>query len=124
MVGERPGGEPHAAVQGVPVEALAGFRASLVGGIVASKDSAGRRAWAIKQTGIALGNFLASAAMIGVDACPMEGFMPPQFDEILGLAAKGYTSASLCAVGYRSESDRHAAMPKVRFPKERMIFHV
>src|SRR5580692_5828580 len=113
-----------AEVQGVSVEALAPFRASLIGGLVAAKNAMERRAWAAKQTGIALGNFLASAALLGVDACPMEGFLPPQYDEILGLGEQGFTSVSLCAVGYRSPGDPYAARPKVRFPKDRVIFHV
>jgi nitroreductase len=110
-----------AEVQGVTLESLARFRASLIGGIVQAKNETERRSWAAKQTGIALGNFLASAAMLGVDACPMEGFLPPQYDEILGLGAKGFTSVSLCAVGYRSPSDPFAALPKVRFPMSRVI---
>jgi nitroreductase len=113
-----------AEVQGVTVDALAQFRASLVGAIVQAKTPVERHAWAVKQTGIALGNFLASAAMLGVDACPMEGFLPPQYDEILGLAAKGFTSVALCAVGYRSPGDPFAARPKVRFPMNRVIHHV
>jgi nitroreductase len=88
------------------------------------KNPVERHAWAVKQTGIALGNFLASAAMLGVDACPMEGFSPPRFDEILGLGKKGFTSDSLCAVGYRAPSDPYASTPKVRFPKDRVIFQV
>ena len=59
-----------------------------------------------------------------VDACPMEGFLPSQYDEILGLGAKGYTSVSLCAVGYRVPSDPAAARPKVRFPMKRLIERV
>ena len=113
-----------AEVQGVAVESLAQFRASLMGGIVQAKNETERRAWAVKQTGIALGHFLASAAMLGVDACPMEGFMPPQYDEILGLGVKGFTSVSLCAVGYRALSDPYSALPKVRFPMDRVILHV
>jgi len=113
-----------AAVQGVPIDALGQLRGMLVGGLVAPRSVEQRKTWAAKQSGIALGNFLACAAMLGVDACPMEGFMPPQYDEILGLAAKGYTSVSLCAVGYRSASDRYAALPKVRFLQERLIVHV
>jgi nitroreductase len=113
-----------AEVRGVSVESLPRFRDLLVGGIVAAKNAVERRAWTAKQTGIALGNFLASAAMLGVDACPMEGFLPPQYDEILGLGERGFTSVSLCAVGYRAPGDPYAALAKVRFPKDRVIFHV
>ncbi|HEX3890229.1 MAG TPA: NAD(P)H-dependent oxidoreductase, partial [Verrucomicrobiae bacterium] len=82
-----------AEVQGAPIEALAPLRGMLVGGIVKAQDEAGRNAWARNQTFIALGNLLTSAALLGIDACPMEGFDHAQYDEILGLKAKGYSSA-------------------------------
>jgi len=113
-----------AEVQGVTVESLAPFRAMLVGGLVTAKDPAERRAWAAKQTAIALGNFLTSAALLGIDACPMEGFSPPQYDEILDLGEKGLTSVALCAAGFRAPGDRYGTLPKVRFPKDRVIHHV
>jgi nitroreductase len=113
-----------AEVRGATVESLAAFRASLVGGIIKPRDLPARQAWAVKQTGIALGNFLASAAILGIDACPMEGFLPSQYDEILGLGAKGFSSVALCAVGFRADGDPYATLPKVRFPKERTIIHI
>ena len=73
------------ATTGAPVEALAQLRGMLVGGIVQSMDAASRQAWARNQAYIALGNFLTSAAVLGIDACPMEGFDRAQFDQILGL---------------------------------------
>jgi nitroreductase len=111
-------------VRGAPVEALAPFREMLVGGIVKSMDEPARNAWARNQAYIALGNLLTSAALLGIDACPMEGFDRGQFDEILGLKAKGYASAVIATVGYRSSEDKYAAAPKVRFPKERLFVNV
>ena len=111
-------------VRGAPVEALAPFREMLVGGIVKSLDEAARNSWARNQAYIALGNLLTSAALLGIDACPMEGFDRGQFDEILGLRAKGYASAVIATVGYRSSEDKYAAAPKVRFPKERLFVNV
>jgi nitroreductase len=113
-----------AKVQGVPVEALAQLRGMLVGGIVASRDETARNAWSRNQTYIALGNLLASAALLGIDACPMEGFDHSQYDEILGLKEKGYSSAVVATLGYRLASDKYAAAPKVRFPKEHVILKV
>lgn len=113
-----------AKLQGVPVESLAQFRGMLVGGIVTSRDEAARDAWARNQTYIALGNLLAGAALLGVDACPMEGFDRVQYDEILGLKAKGYSSAVIATLGYRLPTDRLATAPKVRFPKERVFLKV
>jgi nitroreductase len=110
-----------AKVQGAPLEALAPLRNMLVGGIVKSKDAAGRAAWARNQAYIALGNLLTSAALLGIDACPMEGFDSAQYDEVLGLKEQGFASAVIATLGYRSADDKYAQASKVRFPKE-LIF--
>ncbi|MDB6026662.1 MAG: nitroreductase [Verrucomicrobiales bacterium] len=115
----------HAArTRGTSVESLAPFRAMLVGGIVQSMDEQARDAWARNQAYIALGNLLTSAALIGIDACPMEGFDHAQYDQILGLTAQGYATAVIAALGYRSAADKYAAAPKVRFPREKVFAHV
>jgi nitroreductase len=113
-----------AEVQGAPIEALAPLRGMLVGGIVKAQDEAGRNAWARNQVFIALGNLLTSAALLGIDACPMEGFDRAQYDEILGLKAKGYSSAVIATLGYRLPTDKYAGAPKVRFPKEQVFIAV
>ncbi|MDB6137431.1 MAG: nitroreductase, partial [Verrucomicrobiaceae bacterium] len=71
--------------------------------------------WAKYQAYIALGNLMTCAALLGVDTCPMEGFEPSKYDEVLDLAKEGLTTAVLLPLGYRSEADRHAGLPKVRF---------
>jgi nitroreductase len=111
-------------IQGAPIEALAPYRAMLVGGIVKSQDETARNAWARNQTYIALGFLLASAALLGIDACPMEGFDRAQYDEILGLKAKGLASSVIATVGYRLPADKAANGPKVRFPKEQSFIHI
>ena len=113
-----------ARVQGVPVEALAQFRGMLVGGIVKAMDEPARNAWARNHAYIALGNLLTSAALLGIDACPMEGFDRAQYDEILGLKAKGYSSAVIATLGYRSATDKYAGAPKVRFAKEQIFLNI
>jgi len=113
-----------AEVQGVAIENLAPLRNMLVGGIVKSLDEAARNAWARNQTYIALGNLLTSAALLGIDACPMEGFDRAQFDEILGLKAKGLAAAVIATVGYRSATDKYAGAAKVRFPREQVVVHI
>ena len=113
-----------AATRGVPVESLAAYRDMLVGGIVKSMDEPARDAWARNQAYIALGNLLTSAALLGIDACPMEGFDRAQYDETLGLNAQGFASAVIATLGYRAASDQYATAPKVRFPKEQVFAHV
>jgi nitroreductase len=113
-----------AAARGVSVESLAPFRGMLVGGIVQSMDEKSRDAWARNQVYIALGNLLTSAALLGLDACPMEGFDRVQYDEILGLKAKGLATAVVAAVGYRAPGDKYANAPKVRFSKEQVFTRI
>jgi nitroreductase len=59
--------------------------------------------------------------LLGIDACPMEGFDRAQYDAILGLTAKGFSSAVIATVGYRLPTDKYGAAPKVRFPKEQLF---
>jgi nitroreductase len=113
-----------AEVQGAPVETLAPLRGMLVGGIVQSQDENARNAWARNQAYIALGNLLTSAALLGIDACPMEGFDRAQYDEILGLKAKGLATAVIATLGYRSSADKYASARKVRFPREQVFIHI
>jgi len=113
-----------AKARNVPVEALAQFRGMLVGGIVQAMDEAGRNAWARNQAFIALGNLLTSAALLGIDACPMEGFDRAQYDEILGLKAKGYSSAVIATLGYRFPTDKNAGAPKVRYAREQIFQNI
>jgi nitroreductase len=67
---------------------------------------------------------LTSAALLGIDACPMEGFDRAQYDEILGLKEKGLAAAVIATVGYRLPTDKYAAAPKVRFPKEEVFIRI
>ena len=113
-----------ASARGVPIESLAQYRGMLVGGIVQALDEPARDAWARNQAYIALGNLLTSAALLGIDACPMEGFDRAQYDEILGLHAKGLASAVIATVGYRALTDTYANAPKVRFPKEQVFARI
>ena len=113
-----------AATRGVAVQSLAQYRGMPVGGIVQALDEKARDAWARNQAYIALGNLLTSAAMLGIDACPMEGFDRAQYDEILGLNAQGYASAVIATLGYRAATDQLANAPKVRFPKEQILSHI
>lgn len=77
--------------------------------------------WAKRQSYIALGMLLEAAALKKIDAGPMEGFNPKQVDEILDLHKQGYTTAALCALGYRSNDDKYASMAKVRHPHHKII---
>jgi len=109
--------------QGSAVSALAPLRGAMAGAIQ-RMDEPTRNAWTRNQVYIALGNLLTSAALLGIDACPMEGFDRVQYDEILGLKAKGFSSAVVATLGYRAATDKYAGAPKVRFPKEQVFVNV
>ena len=78
-----------------------------------------------KQAYISLGIAMAAAAEQKVDATPMEGFVPPQLDELLGLDKLGLKSVALLTLGYRDEAnDWLVNMKKVRTPKQQFITEI
>lgn len=110
-----------ASVRGMDASALAEY-AGMIKGSVATKSPEQVAAWNSRQAYIALGFLLETAAVLGIDATPMEGFDPSQFDEILGLAGTEYTSVVMAAVGYRdAANDWLAPLAKVRFAKNDLI---
>jgi len=107
-------------VRGTPREPLEEYIGQMKGKLKSLSDKGPAVTWSQRQAYIALGFLLETAALLGIDACPMEGFRPEGFDEILGL--EDYTSSALCALGYRAEDgDWLAPLEKVRFPKEKLI---
>lgn len=108
-------------VQGTPVEKLAGFEKVVAGFLEKPPYPLDVKAWSTRQVYIALGNFMTAAALLGADTCPMEGLNPAGYDEVLELEGTGYFTVAACPAGFRAETDRHAALPKVRFEKTEMI---
>lgn len=78
-------------------------------------------AWMEKQVYLALGTLLLGAAALGIDACPIEGLDVPQLNRSLDLPAKGLRGVVLVALGYRSEADFNAKLPKSRLPQSVVI---
>jgi nitroreductase len=110
-----------AEVRGVPRQSLGQYRDIMVGSLVKGLDEAKRNAWATKQTYIALGNFLTSAALLGIDTCPMEGIEPAKYDEILGLNQQGLSTAVAVAAGHRAATDKYSLAKKVRFLRDQVL---
>lgn len=107
--------------RGVKMESLARLRQSILGDVVHGARSKIVPEWAMRQVYIALGNFMTAAAVVGVDTCPMEGFDPARYDEILGLQATPYRSTVACAAGYRNPADPLGSLAKVRFEASELI---
>jgi nitroreductase len=96
----------------------------MIAGFAETMSCEARHAWNTHQLYIALGQLMTSAALLGIDTCPMEGISAPAYDRILGLEESGYATAVACALGYRSDADRYAAVPKARFERSHIVRHV
>jgi nitroreductase len=112
------------AVRQVPVENLQGFAKVINGFLDKPPYPLDVDEWSKRQVYIALGQFMTSAALLGIDTCPIEGFNPPKYDEVLGLTELGYASVVLCPAGYRAEDDKNAVMPKVRYPLQEVVQYI
>jgi nitroreductase len=108
----------------VEASKIEAYRQMMIGGVVKGKDATAQKEWAARQVYIALGQFMAAAAVVGVDTCALEGIDPAAYDEILGLKGSGYETVVACAAGYRSADDKYAEMKKVRFPISKVIAKV
>jgi nitroreductase len=113
-----------AEVRGITVESLAGLRTMALRSIVQGMNDTERRIWAVNQTYIALGNLVTSAALLGIDATPMEGIEKHCYDDILGLKVRGLTTSVIATLGYRAAGDKYATTPKVRFAREQVVQHI
>jgi len=102
-------------IRKIPAESLNFYRDMMMGDLVNGPRNKVVNEWAARQTYIALGNLLTCAAVLGVDACPMEGFVPAEYDRVLGLSGSDYATVVVCALGYRAPGDKYAGLPKVRF---------
>ncbi len=110
-----------AEARGVEPGAFAAFRRMVAGDLLEGARADRRLEWARNQVYLALGQFLLAVAEVGLDACPMEGFLPEEYDRILGLTERGWTSVVACPVGYRDAADKSAELPKVRFPVDEVV---
>jgi len=83
-------------------------------GSLTSKSAEEVLTWSQKQTYIVLGSMMIAAAEKMVDGCPLEGFDPAAFNDILGLGEHNLHATNLLALGYRSEEDETQHHAKVR----------
>ncbi|WP_299065416.1 NAD(P)H-dependent oxidoreductase [uncultured Polaribacter sp.] len=66
------------------------------------------------QAYIALGNLLTVCASLDIDSCPMEGFIPSKYDEVLALENHNLKSVLVLPVGFRADDDYMKDLSKVR----------
>ncbi|ADF53185.1 MAG: NAD(P)H-dependent oxidoreductase [Zunongwangia sp.] len=80
--------------------------------------------WAKNQAYLVLGTLLTVCATEEIDACPMEGFLPEAYDELLNLKEKNLKSVLVLPVGYRAKDDIFSSFKKVRRAEEDAIINI
>lgn len=101
---------------GAARESLKGY-VEIMQGFEKNMPAEAKLAWAQKQAYIALGNALNGATSLGFDSCPMEGFEPAKYSEILKLP-KNLVPTVVCPVGYAADTPH----PKARFSAKEVFF--
>ena len=110
-----------ATARNMPTAALEGYQGMIDGFLSGLSAPGAIESWCTQQTYIALGMLLSSAAMLGVDACPLEGIDRAAYSELLGLTPRGLSAKVAVALGYRADDDALALLPKVRFSADEII---
>ncbi len=105
----------------LPAGVLETYRGMMLGDVVNGPRGKRAHEWAARQAYIALGNLMTCSAVLEVDACPMEGIAPSEYDRILKLDGSGYATVVACALGYRAAGDKYADLAKVRYETRELI---
>ena len=100
-------------VRGTSDSILDSYKAALIADF-SKKDMHEIHHWAKNQAYLALGNLLTICAVEEIDSCPMEGFDPTGYAELLQLNDKGLAPVLVLPVGYRAEDDIFSEFKKVR----------
>lgn len=111
-------------VRDVPADSLAAFRQMLNTNLVEGMPAEKALGWSQRQTYIAMGFLLETAALLKIDSTPMEGLDPAAYDRILELTGSGWRTVAAVALGYRHADDGFQAAKKVRYPENELITYV
>jgi nitroreductase len=104
----------------VSVESMKGYMDFMKAAVTKLSDDE-TNIWTAKQTYLALGNLMNAAAELRIDVTPMEGFVPEQVNEILGLNKLGLNATLIATLGYRHEEDATQYFKKVRKSNEELF---
>jgi len=113
--------ERISSVRGIPADTLKFYRDMMLSDVVNGPRGKVAHEWAARQCYIALGNLMTVAAVLGVDACPMEGLVPAEYDKILQLEGTPYKTVVALALGYRAAGDKYASLAKVRYEPSDLV---
>jgi nitroreductase len=109
--------EAQSGASGMPAEQVEAY-ISTIRAFADGLEGDQRLSWAQRQTYLALGNGINGAKALGFDSCPMEGFDPNGFAEVLELPDT-LVPTVLMPIGYAESEPR----PKIRFARDEMFFN-
>ncbi|MDG1040971.1 MAG: NAD(P)H-dependent oxidoreductase [Polaribacter sp.] len=110
-------------IRSTPDEVLNPFKKMLTSSIE-NKTHEELKIWNTNQAYIALGNLMTVAANEQIDTCPMEGFIPEKYDEILNLNKHNLTSVLVMPVGFRAEDCFMKDLKKVRKKTAEVVIEI
>jgi nitroreductase len=110
-------------IRNTPDEIISSFKEYLKT-TISGKTTEGLLSWCKNQAYLALGNLLTVCANEKIDSCPMEGFIPEKYDEVLGLKEKNLSSVLVLPVGYRAEDDIMTHQKKVRKNVDEIVIDI
>lgn len=110
-----------AKVRNLEPASLDGFKNMMIQDLVKGPRSETINSWAQRQTYIAMGSILTTAAIMEIDTLPMEGLDPAAYDKILKLEGSGWKTVAALACGYRASDDKYQNLKKVRFDSADVI---
>ncbi len=110
-------------LRNLPSSALEGYKNS-ISQYMSSMSSDQKQVWATKQTYIALGTVMTIAAELKIDSCAMEGFDPVGYQKMLNLESENLMPVVILPIGFRSNEEVMASLPKVRKTRDEFVLEV
>ncbi|SEB73017.1 Nitroreductase [Tenacibaculum sp. MAR_2009_124] len=110
-------------IRNTPDDVIKPFR-DMLSNSLGSKSPEELFEWMKNQAYLALGNLMTVAANEKIDSCPMEGFIPEKYDEILGLDKLNLRSVLVLPLGIRAEDCFMKDLEKVRKKTEDIVIEL
>ena len=112
-----------ASARGQTPESLDGYKNFMKSTLV-GKTPAEMSLWATNQVYLNMGTLLTACAAMEIDSCPMEGFSPAGYSEVLELDKMGLEAVLVMPIGIRASDDSVAILKKVRKPLEGAVITI
>lgn len=112
-----------ASARGQTPESLDGYKNFMKSTLV-GKTPAEMSTWATNQVYLNMGTLLTACAAMEIDSCPMEGFSPAGYSEVLELDKMGLEAVLVMPIGIRASDDSVAILKKVRKPLEEAVITI